>query len=136
VKSNRFAVAALLLAVTGALVAAFAPTGSVIVGSGSPGGMIVTRSYSVSMFQTNGAWVLQLVSVPVLVALAPVLVRDRKARIVSAVLLWMSCVVGMWSVGVFFVPSAVVMTMAAARRERVLVPSMPLDSSGSSRSFR
>jgi hypothetical protein len=136
VKSNRFAVAALLLAVTGALVAAFAPTGSVVVGSGSPGGMIVTRSYSVSMFQTNGAWVLQVVSVPVLVALAPVLVRDRKARIVSAVLLWMSCVVGMWSVGVFFVPSAVVMTMAAARRERVLVPSMPLDSSGSSRSFR
>jgi hypothetical protein len=67
-----------------------------------------------------------VVSVPVLVALFPVLVRHRAARIVSAVLLWMGCVVGMWSVGVFFLPAAIVMTVAAARREPAPVPPMPL----------
>ena len=121
-KAKRFTVAAFLLAVIGGLVAAFAPTGQVMEGSGSPGGEIVTRSYRVSMFQTNGAWVLVVVSVPVLVALIPILVRHRAARIVSAVLLWMGCVVGMWSVGMFFVPAAIVMTVAAARREPALVP--------------
>jgi len=67
-----------------------------------------------------------VVSVPVLVALVPVLVRHRVARIVSAVLLWMGCVAGMWSVGMFFVPVAMVMTVAAARREPAPVPPMPL----------
>ena len=121
-KAKLFTVAAFLLAVIGGLVAAFAPTGQVIEGSGSPGGEIVTRSYRVSMFQTNGAWVLVVVSVPVLVALISILVRHRAARIVSAVLLWMGCAVGMWSVGMFFVPAAIVMTVAAARREPALVP--------------
>ena len=119
--------AALLLTVMGVLVAAFAPTGHVMEGSGSPGGVIVTRSYGVSMFQTNGAWVLVVVSVSVLVVLVPVLVRYRAARILSAVLLWIGCVVGMWSVGMFFVPAAIAMTVAAARRDPALVPALPPD---------
>lgn len=125
-KTERLTAAAFLLAVIGALIAAFAPLGGVMEGSGSPGGAIVTRSHNVSLFQTDGAWVLVVVSVPVLVALVPVLVRHRAARIVSAVLLWMGCVVGMWSVGVFFLPAAIVMTVAAARREPAPVPPMPL----------
>jgi hypothetical protein len=125
VTTKRFALVALLLAVAGALVAAFAPTGHVVESVGSPGGVIMTRSYNVSIFQTEGSWVLVVVSVPVLVALVPVLVRHRSARIVSAVLLWTLCVVGMWSVGIFFIPAAIVMTVAAARRERALVPPMP-----------
>ena len=40
----------------------------------------------------------------VLVAFVPVLVHRRSARVVSAVLLWVGCVVGMLSVGMFFVP--------------------------------
>jgi hypothetical protein len=126
VKAKRSAVVAFLLAVIGALVSAFAPTGHVMGSSASPGGMSVTRSYNVSMFQINGAWILAVVSVPVLVALIPILVPHRAARIVSAVLLWTGCVVGMWSVGMFFVPAAIVMTVAAARREPVLVrPARP-----------
>jgi hypothetical protein len=125
VKTERFTAAAFLLAVTGALVAAFAPTGHVMEGSGPPRGVIVTRSYNVSVFQTDGAWVLAVVSVPVLVALVPVLVHHRAARIVSAVLLWIGCVVGIFSVGMFFLPAAIVMTVAA-RREPAPVPPMPL----------
>jgi hypothetical protein len=127
--------AAFLLTVMGALVAAFAPTGHVMEGSGSPGGVIVTRSYGVSMFQTNGAWVLGVVSVPVLVALIPVLIRHRGARILSAVLLWIGCVVGMWSIGIFFVPAAIAMTVAAARRDSALIPAMPPDPAGLGRSL-
>ena len=77
------------------------------------------------MFQVNGAWVLVVVSVPVLVALIPVLVRHRRARIVSAVLLWFGCVLGMLSVGMFFVPAAILMTIAASRSEPAPIPPMP-----------
>ena len=77
------------------------------------------------MFQVNGAWVLVVVSVPVLVALIPVLVRHRRARIVSAVLLWFGCVLGMLSVGMFFVPAAILMTIAASRGEPAPIPPMP-----------
>jgi hypothetical protein len=125
VKAKRFTAAAFLLAVVGALAGAFAPTGSVMESSASSSGLVVTRSFTVSMFQSNGAWVLVVVSVPVLVALVPVLVRHRVARSVSAVLLWTGCVVGIWSVGLFFVPAAVVMTVAAAVREPTLVPPTP-----------
>ena len=124
-KARGFTLAAFLVAGLGALVAAFAPTGRVSESFGSSSGVFSTRSYSDSMFQVNGAWVLVVVSVPVLVALIPVLVRHRRARIVSAVLLWIGCVVGMWSVGMFFVPAAILMTIAASRREPAPIPPMP-----------
>jgi hypothetical protein len=125
VKTRLLAASAFVLAVIGAFVAAFAPTGGVTEGSGSPGGVIVTRSYNVSTFQADGAWVLVVVPVPVLVALVPFLVRHRAARVVSAVLLWVGCIVGSLSVGMFFVPAAIVMTVAASRREPAPVPPMP-----------
>jgi hypothetical protein len=59
-------------------------------------------------------WVLVVVSVPVLVALFAVVVHHRPARVVSAVLLWIGCIVGLASVGIFFVPAAILMTVAAA----------------------
>jgi hypothetical protein len=77
------------------------------------------------MFQENGAWVLVVVAVPVLVALIPVLVRHHRARVVSAVLLWFGCVLGMLSVGLFFVPAAILMTIAASRAEPAPIPPMP-----------
>ncbi len=127
--AKRFTWVAFFLAVSGALIAAFAPTGQVMESLLSPGGEVVTRSYNVSLFQTEGAWILVVVSVPVLVASIPVLVRRRAARIVSAVLLWIGCIVGMWSVGMFFVPAAIVMTAAAARSE----PAPPTTSRGGRR---
>jgi hypothetical protein len=124
-RARGFTLAAFLVAALGALVAAFAPTGRVTESFGSSTGSFSTRSYSVSMFQENGAWVLVVVSVPLLVALIPVLVRHHRARVVSAVLLWIGCVVGMWSVGMFFVPAAILMTIAASRREPAPIPPMP-----------
>jgi hypothetical protein len=131
VKARSFTLAVFLLAIIGALVAAFAPTGQGIEESGSISSSLsgpiqtVVRTYRVSMFQTNGAWVLVVVSVPVLVALMPVVMRRKNVAIVSAALLWIGCIVGAFSVGMFFIPAAVLMTIAAARREPAMVPPMP-----------
>jgi hypothetical protein len=125
VKARWFTLAALLVAVVGALVAAFAPTGQVTETSGSSGGTFVTRSSSVSLFQANGAWILVVVAVPVLVASIPLLFPHRRTRIVATVLLWMGCVVALWSVGSFFVPATILMTIAGSQAEPAPVPPMP-----------
>jgi hypothetical protein len=133
-KSNRLAVSAFVAAVLGALVAAFAPLGQTCSSSatvpalsplGSPTPTVGEVCHAVSTFSVDGVWVLVVVSVPVLVAFLPVLVRRRQARIVSAVLLWIGCALGMLSVGIFFVPAAILMTIAAAQRPLVVAPPMP-----------
>ncbi len=70
-----------------------------------------------SLLATEGVWIVIVVSVPVLVALVPVFAPRRPARIVSAVLLWVGCVIALASIGMFFIPAAVAMTVAAARHE-------------------
>jgi len=113
---------AFVAAVLGALVAAFAPTYSGCWMTTPSGGVVCGHQTG---FAVNGAWILIVVSVPVLVAFVPVLVRRRPARAVSAVLLWIGCVVGMWSVGMFFVPAAILMTIAAQRSSAVASPIPP-----------
>jgi hypothetical protein len=111
-KANRVVVAAFVLAVLGALVAAFAPLGTTC-GVTVPGG--VSHCSGTSSFSVDGAWVLVVVTVPVLVALVPLLVPRRAAIIASTALLWIGCILGMLSVGIFFLPAAILMTVAAAR---------------------
>jgi hypothetical protein len=112
VKANRWAVAAFVAAVVGALVASFAPLGrSCTIGPSPDAGEACRR---VSTFSEEGAWVLVVVSVPVLVALMAVVVHRRSARVASAVLLWVGCIMGLASVGIFFAPAAIIMTVAAA----------------------
>jgi hypothetical protein len=118
-KTNRFTVAAFLMAVLGALVAAFAPLGSTCEPA-LPGGTM--RCRGTSTFSVDGSWILVVVTVPVLVALVPLLLRRRAARILSAALLWTGCVVGIFSVGIFFVPSATAMTIAATQHEESVLP--------------
>jgi hypothetical protein len=125
-KARWFSLAALVAAVSGALVAAFAPTGQMMESFGSSDGTSGTRSSSVSMFHVNGAWILFVVSVPVVVALIAVLLPHRRARIVATTLLWVGCLVGIWSVGMFFVPAAILMTIAASQGEPTPVPPMPV----------
>jgi hypothetical protein len=113
-KANRVIVAAFVLAVVGALVVAFAPHGTTCRVT-IPGG--VSHCSGTSTFSVDGAWVLVVVTVPVLVALVPLLVQRRPATIASTVLLWIGCILGMLSVGIFLLPSAILMTVAAARRD-------------------
>jgi len=118
-RSERFVVTAFVTAVLGVLIAAFAPLASMC-GVSSAGGQ--PRCSHESIFANEGTWVLVVVAVPVVIALVPFLWRWRPARIGSAVLLWACCVVGLFSVGIFFVPSAVLITIAAVIRDRTPQP--------------
>jgi len=121
-KANRLAVAAFVAATLGALVAAFAPT---YTGCTTTAGSTVEVCSHETSFAVNGSWVLVVVSVPVLMSLIPVLIRRRPARIVAATLLWIGCALGMLSVGMFFLPAAILMTIAAAQPSPMPVPPMP-----------
>jgi hypothetical protein len=86
VKGSVFAKAAFVAALTGALLAAFAPTYTSC--STDAGG---TSCGSATGLSVNGSWILFVVSVPVVLALIPILVPRRGARIIAAVLLWACC---------------------------------------------
>ena len=120
-RSKRLAVWSLVAAIVGASVAVFAPLGQVTEYLDGPGGG-ETRSYSVSLISSEGVWVLVVVAVPILIALAGALTPARAARIVSTALLWAFCVLGLLTIGIFFVPAAVLMTAAAAVRDRQQAP--------------
>ena len=108
--AKRLTIVAFVIAVLGAALAAFAPLGR----SCGVSGRGPERCVGQSIFEVDGAWVLVVVSVPLLVSLLPVVVRHRAGTVISAVLLWVCCVVGIFSVGLFFVPTTVLMTVAAA----------------------
>jgi hypothetical protein len=123
-RAERATVVSAVLAVFGGAVAAFAPLGTTTSAAGAPG-VETVRTEHVSLFAHDGSWVLVVVTVPILIALAPVLVRRRGVAVASAVLLWACCVLGALSVGIFFVPSAIAMTVAAATAPRASVGTMP-----------
>ena len=125
--AKRFSIAALAAAVLAALVAAFLPSGQEMSATGGPGLVTVTHNYSVSLFQVDGARVLVVVSVPVVLALIAVMVRNRAVKVAATVLLWIGCVLGMLSVGLFFVPAAVLMTFALrSPAPAQAIPPMPV----------
>jgi hypothetical protein len=106
---------ALAVAVAGALVAAFAPLGRTCMPGPAPGADPVCSG--TSAFSVDGWWVLAVGSVPVALSLVAALARSRAAWTACAVLLWAFCVVGISSIGLFLVPAAILMTVAAVRRE-------------------
>jgi hypothetical protein len=124
-RSKRLAVSSFLAALMAGAVCAFAPLGQASESQMSAGGVEITRSHSVSLFSTNGAWVLVVLGIPILIALAGALFSARAARIASTLLLWAFCLVGLMSVGLFFIPAAVLMTAATVTREPNLAPAPP-----------
>jgi hypothetical protein len=113
-RGSGFAKASFVAALTAALLAVFGPTYTSC--STDAGGSSCGSATGLSV---NGWWILVVASVPVVLAVIPVLVHRRGARITSAVLLWACCAVAALSIGLFFVPAAILMTIAAFRQERV-----------------
>jgi hypothetical protein len=95
--------------VVGAAVVVFAP----LYGECSSDGT-TTRCGEASGLRVNGSWIIVVASVPVLITLVPLLIPRRVVRVIAAVLLWVSCVIALFSVGIFFVPAAIALTIAAA----------------------
>jgi hypothetical protein len=118
-RGSGFAKASFVAALTAALLAAFAPTYTSC--EAQAGG---TCGYTTGL-SVNGPWVLVVASVPVVLALLAVLVPRRWMRIVTAVLLWVCCAIAVASIGFFFVPAAILMTIASVRHDRVAAPLVP-----------
>jgi MFS family permease len=111
--SKRFAFASFLVASVAALFLAFGPSIQQEHESTDAGGSTIVTSSSTSLVSSEGAAVLLILAIPVLITLMPVLVSRRGVRTGTAVLLLGLCVLGLASIGLFFVPAAVLMSVAA-----------------------
>jgi hypothetical protein len=110
-------VLATIAAIVAALYAALGPTYESC--GTSDAGEPITGCRHESTVTVNGSWVLIVLAVPIVVALLPLVFDRRTTRIVSVVLLWTFTVITGFSVGSFFVPAAVLMTVAAVRSDPV-----------------
>jgi hypothetical protein len=125
---NMAARFALILAIVGAGAVLFLPLGVYVeVEPVPPGGVPASGSPEESgrttLLQEQGAWVGVLAAVPAVLAAIPVVGErfrpgSRALRVVAAVFLWVFVVVGLASIGWFFAPSAIAMTLAALARRR------------------
>lgn len=120
------AVVSLALAVVGSAVLAFAPLGTSVeateVHPGTPGTPVVTEPRVVerhSLLEHEGASVLVPLSIPLALVMLGLAGRwtngARPLRTASAGLLFVFVVIGILSIGVFYLPSAGAMAVAAAR---------------------
>jgi hypothetical protein len=80
-----------------------------------PGGESTTCS---SLIAENGTWVLGYLAIPVILTVLAFLALVARLRAVMwtlAILLFALCILSAWSIGLFYVPSAVTLLIAAAR---------------------
>lgn len=103
---------ALMAAIVAAIVASFAPLGRTCEVT-LPGGE--ARCWGTSIFSVDGWWVVAVASVPVGLSAVAALARSRAAWILIAALLWGFCTLGIASIGLLFVPAAILMTVTAVR---------------------
>jgi len=73
-------------------------------------GVNATRA---TLLQVNGPWALLPVFFPVFVALLPVVFKRQFVRIIAAVVLVAFSFIAGFSIGLFYIPAAVVMVLAA-----------------------
>jgi hypothetical protein len=64
----------------------------------------------------NGPQVYWILAIPVIIAGVPSLLRFRGVRIISALLLTGCVVIGAASIGLFYLPSAIAMILAASKK--------------------
>jgi hypothetical protein len=115
--TGALAWAAVAWAGLAALALLVAPAGTSVTVA-SNGSETVTTTSHPSLLETEGAGVVGILLVPVVVALAGAAGRGvaaRQRRIVCGSVLSVACVVGAMSIGVFFVPAAVALLAAGLR---------------------
>ena len=115
--TSALAWAAVAWTVAVALVLLVAPMGT-SVSVASNGSETVTTTSHPSLLETEGAGVVAILAVPVVVALAGAVGRASTARlrrIVAGSVLTGACVLGAMSIGIFFVPAAVVLLTAGLK---------------------
>lgn len=86
--------------------------------TGGPTGKSTTCS---SLIAENGTWVVGYLATPIIltvIAFFALVVRLRTVMWVLAILLFALCILAAWSIGLFYVPSAVALLVAASQLSR------------------
>jgi len=80
-----------------------------------PGGESTTCS---SLIAENGTWVLSYLAIPIILTVLAFLALVARLRVLMwmlAILLFALCILAAWSIGLFYIPSAVTILIAAAQ---------------------
>jgi hypothetical protein len=113
----RLQIAALAVVITAAIALLVLPT-STSVTSSSDGSEVTT---SQTLLASMGPSVLLILAAPIAMAALPLFSRGRAwvaLSIASAVLLWLFVILGLLTIGVFFLPGAILALIAACRPVR------------------
>jgi hypothetical protein len=112
----------LLLAVVATVVLLVVPTGREESISTGPSGVTIRSSRSTTLVQSDGLDVLVLLAIPVVLTGLPLVFRRprwrRVALLAASVLLLVLVVLGAASIGLFYLPAAVAMVIAAVVADR------------------
>lgn len=81
--------------------------------SGEPNSLQIWHE---TLTSVNGPLIYYLLAMPVIFAGVPILLRFRGIRIISAVLLTVCVFIGAASIGLFYLPSAITMILAASEK--------------------
>lgn len=83
-----------------------------------------------SLIAVTGTWVLSYLAIPIILtvlAFVALVARLRAVMWMLAILLFALCILAAWSIGVFYVPSAVALLIAAARMNPTRANTNPPD---------
>ena len=111
--ARRIAFVSFLLAVAAGLYVIFGTTVTSCSLGRDAAGAAVEPCHGSTLLEKEGGRILAIVVVPILIALLPSLVPTRVATGLSAAVLWVGCIIALASIGMFFVPAAIAMTVAA-----------------------
>lgn len=68
-----------------------------------------------SGLEGGGTWIASIVLIPVLLASVPLLIHRREARIISGSLLLVFCMVGAASIGLLYLPAAILLIASGVK---------------------
>jgi len=115
------ALAGVLMGVVAGLFLVFSPVYQGVSETATSSGGVVSGTYGATLLEQNGAWVLLLLCLPVTVAAIGLVGAARRNRLLvwapAAVLLGFSLLAG-FSIGLFYVPAAVALLLAAVTVQR------------------
>lgn len=114
-RADRFAIAAVLWTVAAGVALALLPLGESSTGT-NIAGVFVESTTRHSLLESEGATILIPLAIPTLLASLALIVRLRPMRLASGALLLAFCVLGAMSIGVYFLPAAVLLLVAGSQQ--------------------
>ncbi len=117
-RADRFAFVALGWAILAGLAFAVLPSGTSSSTTTSSSGTVIETTSDESLLEHEGAGVLIVLAVPALLTFVAVVVKRRPLRLGVGFVLLAACMLGAMSVGLFFLPAAVLVLCAASASPR------------------